>query len=554
MSSTLSTTSQSSSVKSNNEHQHIEPERHLSLFDLICIGVGGTIGSGIFVLTGQIASQQAGSLTFVTWIIAGIATALSGLCFAELAGRIHDPGSTYAYARLAMGDAAAVVAAACLTLEYAVSGAAVARSWGEKLVLYLVEGVNVPGASVLEPNAFINIPAALISLITTLLLLWGVKESKMFTNAFTMGKLLLVGVMVVGGFVLFAPSNFQAPMTPLGFGGIIRGAVSAFFGYIGFDEVCVMAGEAKNPRRNMPRAVLGTIVIVTICYVLASVSLVGMINYSQISPVGGFGEAFQTRGVEWLAQVTYIGELVFLPVTVLISLLAQPRLTYAMACDKLAPAIFLKTSKNGNFSGGIFIAGTGMTIIALCIPFTYLDDFISAGILIAFCLADTILILMRRTSPASSPKRLPATLGVYHVLCFCLGLFWHYLSSGGLIAIPIIATIAWFACFIYIGFAFPKTSWGGKAALADDDMYFSVPLMPYLPTLGIAVNWCLIAQLEWYGLLALLLYLGLAVALYYAFGRRAADAETEEPDNKMKRMSTFDTKIEDSTEEGDDCL
>ena len=209
-------------------------ERHLTLFELTSIGVGGTVGSGIFVLTGQIAHDYAGPATFVSWTLAGLAALSSGLAFAELAARIPHSGSTYAYARLAGGKPAAVVAAACLTLEYVVSGSAVARTWGDKVLVWMERstGADSMWLALVSPVEWVNVPACFVSMACTLLLLGGVRESKLVTNVITAIKMLVVGLMIVGGFLLFQPSNMKPPFAPLGVEGVLRGATSSFFGYV----------------------------------------------------------------------------------------------------------------------------------------------------------------------------------------------------------------------------------------------------------------------------------------------------------------------------------
>lgn len=296
-------------VKEQETHEHHESstvERHLSLFDLISVGVGGTIGSGIFVLTGYIAHYYAGPATTLSFFISGMAACCSGLCYAELAGRIPASGSTYAYAYVALGELPAVLAAACLTLEYMVSGAAVARSWGDKLVLWLRDELNVENAETyLAPGYNVNPMAGVLSALCVLLLMDGVKESKMVMNIITALKVALVLFMIVGGFWLLNGSNLS-PFVPYGSAGVFRGATSSFFGYLGYDEVCCIAGEALHPERDMPRAVLSTLTILTLLYVLAALALCGMQPYDEMSDTSAFPAAFRYNNVEWAAQISAV--------------------------------------------------------------------------------------------------------------------------------------------------------------------------------------------------------------------------------------------------------
>jgi len=319
----------------------VELHRHLTLFDLVCVGVGATVGSGIYVITGLIAHSMAGPSTFISWTLAGCAACLSGLCYAEQGGRFPSAGSTYVYAKETLGEAVAVIAGACLTLEYVGSASAVARSWGDKVVEYLrsLEGQDgSDGLSyaliILDPGFGINPCAFMVSAAAVLLLLNGVKESKCITNLFTTLNVTLL-LFMSGTALLLAKAENLSPLIPPQFGvsGIVRGATSSFFGYIGFDEICCIAGEAVDPAKNMPRAIILTLVVVTSLYITASIGLVGMVPFEEISETSGFPNGFRYRGVEWAAQVAAIGELVALPFVVLVTIMAQPRLQYAVSTD-----------------------------------------------------------------------------------------------------------------------------------------------------------------------------------------------------------------------------
>lgn len=496
------------------------------------------MGSGIFVLTGQIAAKYAGTFTWCSFALSGLAATCSGVCFAELSCRIPAAGSSYAYSYVCWGQLAAVIAAACLTLEYGVAGAAVARSWGEKVVL-VVSGDEAGLESTNDSwllSGGMNIPALLISAASTMLLIKGVKESKNATNWITAVKMLLVFFMIAGGFWLSMTrdrSYGNGPSTiPIRTAGILRGATSSFFGYLGYDEVCCVAGEAKNPVRDMPRAVLGTLGLVTVTYVAASIALTGMVeDPSLISPTSGFPSAFRSRDVEWAAEIAAWGEIITLPVVVLISLLAQPRLTYGMAQDGLLPSIFAETDVHGNLVAGTLIQGTIMTVVAAFVPFTYLNDLISAGILVAFSLTDASLVVLRRESPPTDPGLLERYLIWYNVFCFLTAI----LITHEKMLVVQSALAAFTALSAAITLAFmtlrcpPSLHFGGNilqwtqscnvanSAPYPESDYFQTPWVPFVPCLGMAINWYLIAQLEVFGLFLLGLYLGVVVLLYLVF-------------------------------------
>ena len=295
------------------QQQHIQQnapvEPHLSLFDLITLGVGITIGAGIFVLSSVIAHKYAGPATVLSWGLSGFAALLSAMCYAEVSGRIPSSGSAYAYAFASMGELPAFVTSTCLFLEYLVTGAAVSRSWGRKftdwVAVELHGGDNVH--KILEPGYGINIMAIVIVLISTLIVFWGVKESKVVTTVMTWCKVALVTFMSIGGLILFKSKNMH-PFIPPEFGikGVALGSTKSFFGYMGYDAICCVAGEAKDSRKNVPRAILATVGIVTVLYMTATVALTGMQYYKYISPTRGFAGAFDSNGWYWAGQIVSV--------------------------------------------------------------------------------------------------------------------------------------------------------------------------------------------------------------------------------------------------------
>eukprot|EP01041_Mallomonas_annulata_P007041 gene7041-14322_t len=366
-------------------------ERNLSAIDLIAIGVGSTVGSGIFVLTGLIASTYAGPGVVWSWLIAGVGCVFSAMSYAEMSSRIPSSGSSYAYVYYSLGEFPAVITAWCLTLEYGMSGAAVARSWGDKMVSWL-HSLGVEVWTPFNPGYNVNIFAGLLQLMSTGALLLDANTGKMTIYFFTVLKLALIGFITIAGLSLFMSKNVHN-WAPYGSGGVLRGATSAFFGYIGYDEVCCMAAETKNPQKMLPIAIFGTIGIVTVLYVLASLALVGMMPSDQISPDSGFSTAFADRLVN---QLIATGELITLPLVVLLSLLAQPRVFFAMAEDGLLPKMFSVISPRGVLRNNILVCGAVFTVVSIFIPFTYLNDMISAGVLISFNMTNSSLIMVRR--------------------------------------------------------------------------------------------------------------------------------------------------------------
>jgi APA family basic amino acid/polyamine antiporter len=426
-----------------------------------------------------------------------------------------------------MGEMPAVAAGACITLEYIGAASAVARSWADKVVAFIItyyhpmihdqedEGGDESSLllRILQPGYGLNPMAFCISLISVLLLLRGVKESKQVTNFFTVVKLTLIAFMSIASLSLMQRENLF-PLLPSRFGltGILRGTSSSFFGYIGFDEICCMGGEVVNPSKNLPRAVMGTIGLVTVLYVIAAIGLVGMVPYEYISVTSGFPDGFGYRGHDIIAQMTALGEIVTLPIVVLVTLMAQPRLQYAMAKDGLLPSIFAKVDATNNLWHGTLIAGTIMIIISTCVPFTYLNDLISAGVLMAFGMTAASVVLLRLKSPNDQPFLLERLLIKFNVLSLTMGLLIQ-LGLGDLTGqlLPVLNFLMLVALAVRIGNSCPAV----PSAFGAD--YFEIPFVPYLPLFAQFLNWYLVGQLGPLSIMLLIGYNGFFIMLYYIF-------------------------------------
>lgn len=501
-------------------------QRHLTLTDLVLVGIGSTIGSGLFVLCGLVANEYAGPASILSWAISGMAALVSGTCYAELSSRIPLSGSAYAYTFVAMGELPAVIAAACLSIEYVAASSAVARSWGDKVVVLLAEEVNSdnPAILVLDAGSAFSPLALTISLLSVALLMKGVEGSKSVTNFFTKLKVLVVLFMITVGLFHIQPSNFQ-PFVPAKFGatGIFRGATATFFGYLGYDEIACLGGEAKNPKRDLPRAIFFTIGSVTALYVLATVALVGMLPYEEISPVSGFPLAFRDRGAVYAAQIAAVGEIATLPIVVLITIMAQPRLQYALAKDGLLPPIFSELDVDGNLTKGTMICGTIMVLIATFVPFTHLNDMISCAVLTALSLTDTSLVLLWYPSPQERTGLAESIMGLYHGSALLTGIvISHFAFSRNGSVVAIFGFITMIACiFVLIRFC-PKVHTFGRRhpprdMVSKPNDFFCTPFMPFLPCFGIFVNWYLISQLELAGIILHLGFLAFAVMYYFFY-------------------------------------
>jgi APA family basic amino acid/polyamine antiporter len=313
----------------------------------------------------------------------------------------------------------------------------------------------------------------------------------------------------------------------LGFSGVIRGATGTFFGYLGYDQVCCLGGEAINPKRNLPLAIITTLVAVTILYMVATLALTGMQPWESISPVSGFPSAFYALDVNWAGQITAFGEILTLPIVVLLSIMAQPRLQYAMAEDGMLPSFFQKLDQGGNLRNGLIVSGGVMVVVASFVPFTHLNDVISCAVLCALSLTDTSLVLLWYDSPEDDSALLEWLMFSVHIGSLVASVaFTHYvhLWPGTIAAIlgafsAILATQAIHSRCMRSNSFKGHQRWHLKETPMSNDGYFRTPWLPFWPCTGIFVNWYLVAQLNFMGVAGLAIFLGMATIYYFAYAR-----------------------------------
>ncbi|KAE8897564.1 hypothetical protein PF010_g9554 [Phytophthora fragariae] len=432
-----------------------EMARTLGLFDLVMLGIGGTVGSGVFATAGLIASSYAGPAATLSWLLAGAGCLLSGLSFMELACLIPSAGSTYAYSYHALGELPALVAGFLLTLEYGVSSAGGARSWSDKLTQWMKSQLGVRGPAWMKPpDSVVDLYAGLLMAGCTAVVLCGMQAGKRVVNVVTMTKISVVAFIIVVGLANF-DADRVTPFVPdqqvvtvhgedavaFGWPGVLLGASASFYGYIGYDEVCCLAGEAKDPARNIPRAVVGTILGAATLSILATFALVGMQKYTDIDAEEAYGNAFSSVGMDWAAAFVASGEVLTMPITSFIGFLAQPRVQYAMARDGLLPAAFAEVDAKGNLFRGTLLCGVAVTALAVFVPFHVLWNFISLGILVAFNLTNSSLLFVRASSKnagdAAVQKPQGPMIAGYVVVSFLAAFHWQ---KGVVASVPLSAT------------------------------------------------------------------------------------------------------------------
>ncbi|MFJ9692924.1 amino acid permease [Kitasatospora sp. NPDC101183] len=382
----------------------IHLRRTVGLWQLSSIGIGATIGTGIFFVLGT-AVPDAGPAVILSFVIAAVTAGLTALCYAEMASAIPVSGSSYSYAYATLGEGVAFGVGICLLMEYGVSASAIAVSWAEYLnkFLDLAFGFRIPEQLSGAPGGghWFNLPALLLVAMVCFLLVRGVSESVKVNAAMVATKivilLLFVGVALTG----FHSGNLT-PFMPLGIGGVQVAASSIFFSFIGLDAVSTAGEEVKNPRRTMPMAIIISLVVVTLLYILVALAGIGAQSWTQFKgQEAGLAQILQDiTGQSWPAMIFAVGAVISIFSVTLVVIYGQTRILYAMGRDGMLPKRFAEVSpRTGTPVWNTIVVGLGVGALAAFVPLTVLADITSLGTLVAFSVVAVGVIILRRTQP-----------------------------------------------------------------------------------------------------------------------------------------------------------
>jgi len=404
-------------------------DRALGPWHLIALGVGAIIGAGIFVITGTAAAQYAGPGIMLSFVIGAIACGFVGLCYAEFASLIPIAGSAYTYAYATLGELIAWLIGWDLILEYAMVGATVSVGWSGYAVSLMRDlGLPLPAQLTASPgklvaladgtqvSAWFNLPAFLVVAGLTALLIVGVRESTRFNVAIVAVKVTVVLVFIVAGAAYVVTANWH-PFIPrntgqfgqFGLSGVLRGASVVFFAYIGFDAVSTAAQEAKNPQRDMPIGILGSLIICTTFYMAVAAVLTGLVPYQQLNVPDPIAVGIDVIGAPWLAFLVKFGALTGLTSVILVFLYGQSRIFLTMSNDGLLPSAFQTVHPRFRTPyRGQLILGLVVGIVGGLVPIGILGELVSIGTLFAFVVVCAAILYLRRTQPGlKRPFRCP---------------------------------------------------------------------------------------------------------------------------------------------------
>ena len=453
--------------------------RSLGVWQLTMISVGATLGTGIFVVLGT-AVPLAGPAVWIAFAVAGLAALLSALSYAEMAGSVPVSGSSYSYAYATMGEGVAWVCGWCLVLEYGVSVAAVAVGAGQYVNEALaVFGLGLPPAlanPIGVADGLINLPAAALVLLAMLLLVRGAKDSAWANTIMVFVKLAVLLVFVVIAFSSFSLGNFE-PLAPMGVAGVAAASSRLFFSYIGFDAASTAGDEATNPRRDLPRAIILSMVIVTAVYILVAIAAIGARPWTAFADDESafVGILTEITGQPIVALFFSIGAVIAIASVVLTVYYGQTRILYRMAQDGMVPRVFSRVGRrSGTPVAGTVIVGAVVAVVAALIPLGELADATSIGTLFAFALVNLSVILLRRLRP-------------------------------------------------------------------DLDRSYSVPLFPVVPALGIVMCLGLMVSLGGTTWIVFLIWMLVGAALYLGYGRRHSTVGALSDEEYAEAIAAEDT-------------
>ena len=401
-------------------------------WSLTAFGVASVVGAGIFVSTGVAASEYAGPAVVLSFALAGFAALLTALCYAELAAMMPIAGSTYSYVFVAFGVFPAWFIGWDLLVEYLFAASTVAVGWSGYAVSLLASvGIHLPDTGP------VNLPAVAVVAGCTWLLARGSRESARANTAIVVLKLgslllvVLIGIFFVStaNWTPFVPPN-EGAFGEFGVSGVLRGAGVLFFAYIGFDAVSTAAGEARDPQRTVPIALVGTVLIATTLYIAVGLVLTGLVPYGTLNVSDPISKALREVGpLAWLDDVVNVAAVVGLFATVLVTLYGQVRILMRMSSDGMLPAFFARVDPRTRTPvGSTILCGVACAVVAAFVPIDVLGDFVSIGTLLAFLLVCSGVVVLRRTHPdAKRPVRIP------HV---------EWIAAGGLVSsLALMATL-----------------------------------------------------------------------------------------------------------------
>lgn len=439
--------------------RYLETDKHfaktMSAVDLISLGIGAVIGTGIFILPGTVAATKAGPGIILSFIVAAVVCSTAAMCYAEFASAIPVAGSAYSYGNLVYGEIVGWVLGWALILEYVLAVAAVSSAWGAYFKSFMRGfGVNIPAAIVgaFDPaqKEFGNWFAIIIVVLISLMLAHGMRTSVRLNNIIVFVKIAIILLFIVVGAFYVKPTNWH-PFTPYGVHGVFAGASAVFFAYLGFDAVSSSAAEVKNPKRNMPVGIIGTLIITTILYVGVSIVLTGMISYKDLNVADPVSFALQFVHQNWIAGIISLGALAGMFTMMVTMIYSSSRLIYSIGRDGLLPKFLGKLDSKGLPKNALITITIVISIMGGFVPLDQLTNLVNIGTLIAFLFVSFGIIPLRHNKEIENDQGFEVPF--YPVLPIISGLLCIFMLTQ-LQAETWIASLIWFAFGLILYFSY----------------------------------------------------------------------------------------------------
>ncbi|XP_034211318.1 cationic amino acid transporter 1-like [Prunus dulcis] len=474
-------------ARSNNQMK-----KTLNWWDLIWFGIGAVMGAGIFVLTGQAARNDAGPAVVISYFISGVSALLSVLCYTEFSVELPVAGGSFSYLRVELGDFVAYIAAGNILFEYVVAGASVARSWTS----YFATLCNH------NPNDFrINVPAladnfnhldpiaVVISILVCIGAALSMKASSRFNSVTTIVHLVVLVFIFITGMTKANPANFTTNFLPFGFRGVLKASAVLFFAYVGFDGVATLGEEIKNPGRDIPIGLIGSMLVTITTYCVLSATLCLMQPYSQIDADASFTMAFQAAGMNWAKYIVALGAIKGMTTVLLANLIAQARYFTHIGRTHMAPAILASIHpKTGTPVNATVIMTVANCLVALFTSLDVLANLLSISTLFIFSLVSLALIVRRYyvTGETSTSDRDKLIIFLTLIVGSSIATAVYWVLSQGWIGY-VVTGVIWFAATLGLQLTLKQ---------AKKPKLWGVPLVPWLPSASIAFNVFILGSID----------------------------------------------------------
>ncbi|XP_074272480.1 cationic amino acid transporter 1 [Silene latifolia] len=504
-------------VKARSQH---EMKKTLTWWDLMWFGIGAVIGAGIFVLTGQEANKHAGPAVVLSYVVSGVSAMLSVFCYTEFAVEIPVAGGSFAYLRVELGDFMAFLAAGNILLEYVIGGAAVARAWTSyfaTLCNHQPEEFRITAHHLAADFNQLDPIAVVVCALICILAVYSVKGSSRLNYVASIVHIVVIVFIIIAGLTHANTKNFSPFVIPeVGPRGIFQASAVLFFAYVGFDAVSTMAEETKNPARDIPIGLIGSMIVTTLAYCLMAVTLCLMQPYTQIDKDAPFTIAFEKVGMSWAKYLVAIGALKGMTTVLLVGAVGQARyLTHIARTHMMPPWLSKVSEKSGTPVNATIVMMTATAIIAFFTDLNILSNLLSISTLIIFMLVALALLVRRyyATGVTTPTNRNKFIICLSLILASAIGTsaYWGVTQTGW-IAYTVTGPI-WFLATLSLKLFVPQ---------AKDPKIWGVPLVPWLPSISIMINIFLLGSIDKDSFIRFAVWTGLLLVYYFLFGLHAS--------------------------------